>query len=160
MIKHLKQTIDESIQLELNISELYLIFNQAFREDAYFWWTLIEEEKNHANLIRKVGGLDFLTNEIIAEMLPAKLQKIRKANEKLSSCIDEYKSNPPSRDEAFNIALEFEESAVEIHYQKFMNINVDDMLTHTFQKLNADDKDHYTRIRSYMKEHGIQKQGD
>ncbi|MFC1552529.1 hypothetical protein ACFL6P_08205 [Candidatus Latescibacterota bacterium] len=155
MNKQLKLLIEESIKLELNVAELYKFFNQAFREDAYFWWTLIEEEKNHANLIRKIGELDFLTNEIIAEIIPAKLQTISEANEKLSSCVDEYKTNPPSREEAFNVALKFEKSAVEIHYQKFMNKNVDDMLTQTFQNLNDGDKDHIKRLRSYMEEHGI-----
>ena len=65
MNKELKQIIDESVQLELNVTKLYKIFNQAFQEDANFWWTLSEEEENHANLIRKVGGLDFLTYKII-----------------------------------------------------------------------------------------------
>jgi len=155
MNKKLKQIIDESVQLELNVAELYKIFNQAFQEDAYFWLKLSEEEENHANLIRKVGGLAFLTYKIIAKMLPAKLQEIREANEKISSCIDEYKSNPPSREEAFNVALEFEESAVEIHYQRFMRKESDDMIAQTFQKLNNDDRDHFARLRSYMNEHGI-----
>ena len=155
MNKKLKQIIDESVQLELNVAELYKIFNQAFQEGPYFWWTLSEEEENHANLIRKVGGLDFLTYKIIAEMLPAKLHEIREANEKIYSCIDEYKSNPPSREEAFNVALEFEESAGEIHYQRFMKKESDDMITQTFQKLNNDDKDHGERLRSYMNENGI-----
>ncbi|MFC1651441.1 rubrerythrin family protein [Candidatus Latescibacterota bacterium] len=156
MNKHLGQIIDESVQLELNVAELYKIFNKAFQEDAYFWRALSEEEENHANLIRKVVGLDFLTYEIIPEMLPAKLQEIREANENISFYIDEYKSNTPSREEAFNVALEFEDSACEIHYQEFMKKELDDMLTQTFQKLNKDDKDHFTRLRSYMKEHGIQ----
>ena len=155
MNKELKQIINESVQLELNVTKLYKIFNQAFQEDANFWWTLSEEEENHANLIRKVGGLDFLTYKIIAEMLPVKLQEIREANEKISSCIDEYKSNPPSREEAFNVALEIEESAGEIHYQRFMRKESDDMIAQTFQKLNNDDKDHFARLRSYMNEHGI-----
>ena len=57
MNKQLGHIIDKSIQLELNVSELYKIFNQAFKEDANFWRTLSEEEENHANILRKVRGL-------------------------------------------------------------------------------------------------------
>ena len=64
MPKHLKQTIDESIQLELNISELYMIFNQAHTEDADFWRKLAEEELNHAEIVRKAGRIEILPDGI------------------------------------------------------------------------------------------------
>ena len=60
-----KQTIDESIQLELNVAELYKIFNQEFQEDAYFWRALSEEEENHANLIKKIGERSKCKNPLI-----------------------------------------------------------------------------------------------
>ena len=160
MDKQLGQIVDESVQLELNVGELYKIFSLTFKEDASFWGELYEEEKHHANLIRKVGGLDFLTYKIIPKLLSAKLNEIKETNDTISSYIDEYKTNPPSRKEAFNLALEIEGSAGEIHYQEFMENELDDMLTQTFQKLNADDKDHYKRIRAYMIEQGILKHGD
>ena len=156
MSEELKQIIDESIQLELNVAELYKIFNQTFQEDDYFWWALSKEEENHANLIRKIGRINFLTHEIIEEMLPSQLQDIREANEKISSYIDEYSSNPPSREEAFKVALEIEESAGEMHYQNFMAKESDDIVSQTFLKLNNDDKDHAAKLRSYMDKHGIQ----
>jgi hypothetical protein len=43
---------DESINIEFNISELYLIFHRAFSEHEDFWWQLALEEKNHAGLIK------------------------------------------------------------------------------------------------------------
>ena len=155
MNKKLEQIIDGAEQLELNVAELYKIFNKLSRKDAYFWWQLYEEEENHAYLIRKIGELDFLTNKIIEEMLPVKINIIHEANEKICSYINEYKSNPPSREEAFNIALEIEESVGEIHYQNFMTKESNDIVTQTFQRLNNDDKDHFIRLRSYMNEHGI-----
>ncbi|MFC1538304.1 rubrerythrin family protein [Candidatus Latescibacterota bacterium] len=156
MFKHLKQTIDESIQLELNISDLYTIFNQVFREDAYFWWTLSEEEERHAELIRKAGRIEILPDGIASEMLCPELQDIIDTNNKIVSFIDKYKLNPPSREEAFNVALEIEQSAGEMHFQEFMENSSDNILFQLFQKLNKDDKDHYARISSYMEEHGIQ----
>ncbi len=155
MFEKMLQLIHESIQLELNVAELYKIFNKLFPEDAYFWWKLSEEETNHAYLIRKVGELDFLTKNIIEEMLPRKLIEIREANQKISSYIDEYKLNPPSREEAFYVALEIEQSVSEMHYQRFMEKESEDIITQTFQKLNNYEKDHFERLRSYMNEHGI-----
>ena len=48
----LLKTAEEAIQLEQNVSNLYLIFQQEFPEDAQFWWTLVQEESNHAALIK------------------------------------------------------------------------------------------------------------
>ena len=160
MDKHLGHIVEESVKLERNVGELYKVFSQTFDEDAPFWDRLCEEEENHAQLIEKVGGLDFLTNKIIPDMLSEKLNEIREANRSISSCIDENRSKPPSREEAFNLALKLEDSATEIHYQKFMNNDSEDMLSQTFQRLNADDKDHFTRISAYMKEHGISEKHD
>ncbi|MFC1651148.1 rubrerythrin family protein [Candidatus Latescibacterota bacterium] len=160
MLKHLKHTIDESIQLELNISELYMIFNQAFEEDAYFWCELSEEELNHAELIRKAGKIEILPDGIVPELLHSILQDIIEENKRIVSFIDKYKLNPPSREDAFKVALEIEDSAIEMHFQEFMESHSDSVLFQLFQKLNADDKDHYIRIRRYMIEHGIQSQGD
>ena len=159
MDKQLSLIIDESAQLERNVGELYSVFSQTFQEDSVFWNELYEEEITHANLIEKVGALDFLTYKIIPNMLSEKIDEIQNANKYISACIDECNSNPPSREEAFNIALELEDSACEIHYQEFMDNEIDDILTQTFQKLNADDKDHFCRINAYMTKHGISKKG-
>ena len=155
MNSKLKQIIDESVQLELNLAELYKIFNQAFREDAYFWLTLSEEEERHATLIRKAGKIEIQPDGILTEMLHTTLQELIDGNKKIVSFIVKYKSKPPSREEAFNVALEFEESAGEIHYQKFMEKHSDKILYQLFQKLNKEDKDHIARLRSYMNEQGI-----
>ena len=155
MDKQLGQIIEESIKLERNVGELYSVFGQTFKEDAPFWEKLAGEEKNHANLIGKVGELDFITHRIIPDMLSAKLHEIRKTNKSIESFIEEYKTNPPSRENAFILALKLENSATEIHYQEFMDIDDSNPLIQTFQNLNAEDKNHYNRIRKYMKENGM-----
>ena len=52
MDKELSRILDESIQLELNVADLYLSFCHAFAEDKDFWSHLAEEEGNHAALLR------------------------------------------------------------------------------------------------------------
>jgi len=160
MNKKLEQIFYESIQLELNVAELYKIFNQAFQEDADFWWTLSEEEERHAELIRKAGKIEILPDNIVTEILHTNLQDIIDVNKKIASLIVKYKSNSPSRETAFNVACEVEQSAGELHFQEFMEKSHDNILFQLFQKLNADDKDHFKRLRSYMDEHGIYKQAD
>ena len=151
----LRQIVDESIMLELNVAELYKIFNQAFPEDAVFWWKLFEEEENHATLIRKAGAIEIQHDGILTKMLPLTLQEIKEANKEIVSFIVEYESNPPSRETAFNVALEIENSAGEVYFQRFINKKTDNILIQLFQKLNNEDKDHVARLLSYMEEHGI-----
>ncbi|MBT8762374.1 hypothetical protein KFV02_00305 [Desulfohalobiaceae bacterium Ax17] len=147
--------IDESIQLEHNIAKLYTIFHATFPEDADFWWQLVLEEKNHAALIR-AGKESFAPiGKFPVELLSSSLQKLRDANKKAVALARKCLDTPPSREEAFNIALEFEQSAGEIHFQRFMEKKTDVQLIKIFQKLNKDDKNHATRLRSYMEKHGI-----
>ena len=44
----------------------------------------------------------------------------------------------------------------EIHFQEFMEKEADSRYVELFQKMNAYDKDHESRIRAYMDDNGIQ----
>jgi hypothetical protein len=83
------------------------------------------------------------------------LRELKDMNSKLSTLIKEYKYVSPPRDVAFNIALELEESAGELHFQKFMEQETSSDIGEILKQLNKDDKDHADRIRSYMESHGI-----
>jgi hypothetical protein len=152
----LSQLADEAIQLEYNVSKLYMIFRDAHQEDSEFWWKLVIEESNHAALIR--SGKDFFmqAKAFPAEILPASIEELQQANKDLMAALDKYESNPPTREKAFNVALRAEMDAGEIHFQKAMTKSSDSKLLILFQKLNQDDKDHIKRIRDYMNKHGIQ----
>ena len=155
MEKEMSQLIDESIKLELNVASLYLVFYDLFPADADFWWQLILEEKNHATLIR--GARDAFISPVLfpREMLAPNLKTLEEANNNLTAIIEQYKKKPPTRLEAFNTAVEVEESAGEIHFQKAMTNTAKTDIMEVFQKLNNDDKDHADRIRAYMKEKKI-----
>ncbi len=155
MDKELSKIIDESIMLELNVSELYTIFSSAFSEHAGFWWKLALEEKNHAALIR--SGIEHYepVNKFPTDLISSKLSVLEDTNTKIVLLVKEYTSNTPSEEEAFNIALEFEQSAGEIHYQTFMKKGEAETISRIFEKLNGDDKDHANRIRTYMNNHNI-----
>lgn len=152
--------IEESINLELNVSVLYSLFYKLFPDDAEFWWKLVLEEKNHAALIR--SGKEYFEpiNKFPHGLIPHNLQNLKDTNSKLLSIIKNFKNTPPSREEAFNIALKIENSAGELHFQNFMDEEANSTTDKIFKELNKDDKEHAMRIRSYMEQHGISIESD
>lgn len=147
--------IDEFIGIELNVADLYSLFFRLFPQDADFWWRLLLEEKNHASLIKSIRNTSELVGELPNSLFTSSLTNLKDINSKVTSIIRKYEVEAPSRDEAFNIALEFEQSAGELHYQEFMVENDTQELSKILKNLNADDKDHAKRIASYMNKHGI-----
>jgi ferritin len=146
---------EESINLELNVSEIYYLFHSFFPDDENFWWKLIQEEKDHAALIR--GGIEEFEpiGEFPHVILSNSLQDLKETNKKLRSLLKQFKNIPPSRELAFNTALEIEASAGELHFQHFMDKETNSKIDELFQFLNREDKDHAKRIRSYMKDNDI-----
>jgi ferritin len=147
--EELTQLINESIKLEGNVADLYMIFYEAFPEDCTFWYQLHMEEKNHASIIQSAR------RELPVELLPPSLDDLLKLNARLAPLLKEYKKNPPSREIAFNVALELEESAGEAHLQDSMEQPPTSPLMELFQVLTGDDKKHASRIRTYMRDKGI-----
>ncbi len=152
--------IEESINLELNISDIYSLFHKLFPDDAEFWWMLVLEEKNHAALFRSGKESFEPVNKFPYNLLHHSLQNLNDTNSELRSVIKNFENSPPSREEAFNIALKIENSACELHFQKFMDRETNSTIDEIFKKLNNDDKDHAKRIRSYMEKHGITVQSE
>ncbi len=148
--------IEESMNLELNISDLYTVFHNSLLEDSEFWWRMILEEKNHAALFR--SGLDSLEqiNKFPHDILTTNLQILQKTNKQIIEHIEKYKLMPPDRDEAFNLALAYENSAAELHFQKFMDESSDNFIDKIFKELNKADKDHAHRLYKYMEDNNIE----
>ncbi len=147
--------IDESIKVEQNVSDLYLLFHRLFPQDEDFWWRLLLEEKNHAALIKSIKNTSEQLGRLPHSLFASSLKDLKATNSKIISIIKKYELKSPSRDEAFNIAFELEQSAGELHYQEFMVENLSIEINKIFKDLNADDKDHANRIRSYMERNGI-----
>ena len=149
------QLTNEAVQLETNVGKLYLRFRECFPEDEAFWGQLAIEENNHAELIRSAVDF-FMAGDVIPEqVLLAPLASLRAANRKLSKRLEEYARKPPSRAEAFYVALATENSAGEIHFQRLVTESANSRVVELFQQLNTDDKDHAERIVTYMRDQGI-----
>lgn len=150
------QLMGASKKLEMGIAELYSLFSQALPQDREFWEQLSFEEKNHAALITSIQetfvplGKDFPT-----EILAWSRNEVDKANKIVTDCLSTFTESAPDREKIFNLALELELSAGEIHFQCFMKKPPTTMLEEMFQQLNMEDKDHSLRLHAYMKKHGI-----
>jgi len=150
------QFIDDAIELELNMSKLYSLFSEYIDEDRAFWYRIAIEEKNHAALLRT--GKDFVRlNKFPSGLLPENPEMLKRSVQKVRDAIDTFISNP-NRILAFNLALEIENSAGEIHFQHFMEKDATDNLRDIFQKLNQADKDHAQRIHNYWQSTGNNKE--
>jgi hypothetical protein len=155
MDDELEQLIAEAVLLEKNVARLYTLFKEAFPEDADFWDRLADEEKNHAALIRTVKDF-FLTMGLVPSgLFTAPREELKRSNAKIGALIERYRSTPPLRREAFLAAVDIEETAGEIHYQKYMNGESIARIDDIFKELNEADKDHAARIRAYMEEHRL-----
>ena len=154
-MKSILQILDEAIKLELNVAELYRKFSSLFPDDAAFWWKLTIEETNHASLLR--SGIDFLStiNELPAELVALPLEEFIRANAELSRILESVEATPPSRQQAFQIAITEEESAGEIHFQTAMGKIADTRILRVFQNLNQQDKNHAERLRKYSMRNNI-----
>ena len=146
--------LDEAISLEYHVSELYNLFSNSFEPDRYFWWQLAIEEKNHASLL-KSGKELYKFNEIPLEIFPEKINQLKESINKVSMHIKSF-SSEWSRKKAFDVGIELENSAGELHYQNFMNSKIDSEIAEIFHKLNRNDYDHARRITEYKQKQGIE----
>ena len=141
--------LDESIQLELNLATLYTIFNDAFSEDEDFWWELAMEERGHAALLqqekKEPQQNEFFPNNLLAK----ELQSLVDANAAIAQLISNYKTNPPSRGEALQTAIDLEMAAGESHFQHFLDSPTNSAAANIFKQLNQDDCNHAARILEY-----------
>lgn len=141
--------LDTAISVELKISELYLVYKDLLPDHSGFWWQLVIEEKNHAALLETVKSFVKMNVSIPEELYTYKIDDLEKVKRRVDQLIEEITA-APSNELAFKNAYELELSTGELHYQLFMQKDDDSRLSAIFRRLNKEDKDHASRIRSYM----------
>lgn len=148
----IKEYLNEAINLELNVSKLYLLFSKINDFDYNFWYKLSIEEGGHAAILKnilysyKLIEYDFNISEI-------ELNELKQTNEYILKLL---KTNEYSRRDCFRIAINIENSAGEIHYQNLLdNDKIDDKIMKTFLKLNKEDDRHLEKITLYAQTHNI-----
>jgi len=158
MNNKIAELAEESIKIELNVGEIYFLFHTLFPEDSDFWLKLVLEEENHASIIKNGIELFEPIEAFPHKILAHNLQKLKDTNEMLRSILEQFKNTYPSREKAFNTAIELETSAGELHFQHFQSKKHFSNFEEIFHQLNEEDKDHAERILAYMKENNIHEQ--
>jgi ferritin len=151
----LASLLDESIQLELNLARLYTLFNDNFAEDEDFWWQLAMEERSHAALLQQEKKVPQPLQFFPENLLSKDLDALRANNATILDRITRFTAAICTREEALNIALQFEMSAGEAHFQEFMESETGSLTADLFKQLASEDQNHAERIREYMEENGI-----
>jgi len=152
----IKQFLKESIEMELNIGDIYQLFSAKFPQDYSFWWKISIEELNHAALIESINDIFWDESVLPLESIEKQTEDLRKMNLYVKNMIEQFKSVPPTRSEALKLGFELENSIGESHFELFMTTVSDSPMMKIFQKLNGDDVSHAKRMASYMKENGIE----
>ncbi|EKD26968.1 MAG: hypothetical protein ACD_79C00952G0006 [uncultured bacterium] len=151
MLNLLSDVLNESIQLESNLSELYLLFSGIFPDYKEFWYQLSMEENDHAALFR--GGREYFVpmGKFPMEILGVNyLEIIKEINSQIQSITKEFKQEPPSLIYALNLAFQYEVSSGERIFEKAMNAKFPSKTLEIFQKLNGANKNHAERIKKVM----------
>ena len=147
----LEQFIDEAIQLELNVADIYSIFSKAIPEDANFWATLAWEEKNHAAVLKTGKDVLIPADQFPGNILPDVIQVLIDTNRWLNSLKKQFMECKPDRKKAFSTAIMIESSAGEQHFQSVMNSSSDSSVIKILQELCEDDIHHLKKIQEYMR---------
>jgi len=120
---------------------------EIFLEDLDFWKQLEKEEVEHAALLEAAETFEDILPE---EVVYRHLDEMKIENEELERTIEKYKSETPSREEAYQFAYDSEKKAFELHYQETVTSAAGSEKMEKFKKLNEDDKDHAIRIKQLI----------
>ena len=150
----LVKLIDEAIDHELVISELYLHFHQTFTEDRDFWWKIALEEKNHASILINIKALSKTVNHLPESLIPDNPAFYQMEKDKILAAISNIDKNL-TRETAFQLAYDTEISSGEEHYRLFVENQSEPNVFKVFQQLSNQDNDHASRILEYAQENGI-----
>lgn len=144
------QILDEAISLEYNAAELYQVYAERFYEDGEFWTKLVDEEENHAAMLKGIK-MHMKVNAEERQYLYKSYEILKNANEKLKSNIKWFREGKGDKKTAYEYALFLENSAIEIHYQNMLNKADKSELLSKLAELNGADKDHAERIEKLIK---------
>jgi rubrerythrin len=155
MKQTLEQLIDESIELELNVADVYKLFLNTFPEDSELWSRLVSEEEKHADLIQSMKSTFLLPHQFPSDLLVSSVEILKKTNKRLIAKIKEYGKKPPLRESTFKIALDIERSAGEFSFNLAAEKLPESSIMKIFQMLNKDCRGHTEKINTYMDNKGI-----
>ena len=109
----IKEYLIEAVNLELNMSKLYLKFSNINNTDYIFWYSLSIEEGGHVAILKNIlSAIDMINYDF--NITEIELDELKQTNNKINDML----SHTFNRVDAFDTAISLENTAGEIHYQK------------------------------------------
>lgn len=147
----IKDYLNEAIEFELNVCNLYMMYSTLNSEDHSFWYKLALEEGGHASILKNILSSINMVNHIF-NINALDLAELSKTNDIIrKKCEVSY----VNREDTFRTAMLIENSIGEIQYQKLIDSDIDDDIIKVFVKINNDEDRHLERIRDYISDNGI-----
>jgi len=147
----IEELLNEAINLELNIQDLYVFYSKTYSRDHTFWWKLQLEEGNHASLLKAIRQRSQETLiQDASSILSEDYEELKKANDLIKTTLTKWKSKPASQSEAYQFALKIEQSAQELHLQNTIEQESELEIIKLFKKLTGADRDHAKRISELL----------
>jgi hypothetical protein len=142
------------ISIEAMTAEIYHSLSGLFPQVRDFWYDLALSEENHTNILLVAAGLHragILTEYIVPPSLP----RIHETFTLVSNSKKKVEADNFSLKDAFEMALEIENSTGEIYFQEVITRQTDSKVILELRKLLIDEQLHNVKIMSFMKTHGF-----
>ena len=102
MDKKKKELLEEAIQIELNMCNLYLFYSENFTDDKDFWIQIAQEEREHAALLEL--GEDFF-DKFPEEIVYNHLDELKFENKRIKRTIEQYEKDLPEKKRGLQICV-------------------------------------------------------
>lgn len=139
--------VDALIRLENAMADIYHSFSLHHIEDSAFWLRMQEEENKHAMVIRTRRQYIMDSTDLSALLLEENLPVFLKETVQVEDLAEKLHKNPTSRSKAFELAIEFEQSAGELHYKQTAPLKSSSIAVDAIRRLS--DMDYITIFRIY-----------
>jgi rubrerythrin len=146
------QFVNGCLVIENAVASLYSNFMQLFPEEKDFWEDLYNDEQEHASFLMEAADQG-LFDEIKKEDLPLSMPLLDRTRKFVETTMNQIKFNPLSLEEAFKIALKFEETLVET-FTNYLIANLSDN-KEAILEMFADERSHIDKIKEMMIKKGF-----
>jgi len=137
--------------LEIKAGKYYKFLADKFPEDSDFWNRISAEEAHHGSLVQSME--EFISEEEFTDLFSLSVNCLSVLMDKFEAVEKELEEVIWTKKKYYEFAMDIEESAFEVHFQRFMSGDIALLknksvlpVIEIFKNLNRDDKNHYQRI--------------
>jgi rubrerythrin len=154
MPEEMSKSLGVCIAVEAMTAEIYHAFSRLFPQVKDFWYDLALSEENHTNILLLAAGLHRAGTQT-EDIAPRSLYQVQETFTLVSDSKKRVGTNNLSIKEAFEMALQIENSTGEIYFQQVITQQTDSEVILGLRELLVDEQLHNIKIQSFMKTHGL-----